>query len=149
MIICSEDPVGQLSFISADGSTSIEWRDKNAQQKHRIYTYGVLADETYRVVCNVQHHSNNSRPMRITVQYFSCSVYNCLSKFVDRSCQGTSKNHMISTRKNPVNQYQTQWITVDTHRLIDSSIGYLYLCCDENNPSIVINRAITVLSSNS
>ncbi len=142
-----DDPVGQLSFIPEQTPDTIPWRNENSKNKLNIYPYGIFEREAYRIVCTIRHRSDVNQPLNIVIQYFQCSIDNCLSNLIDKTCQSSSNQYSISTTSNRINDYQTQFISTISHTLNDPMTGYQYLCCYKENNLITIPKAITILSS--
>jgi hypothetical protein len=109
-----------------------------------IYPYGIFEHESYRIACTILHRSDIKQPLNIFIQYLQCSIDNCLSNIIDKTCQTSS---LISTTSNRVNPFQTQFISTESHILHYPSIGHQYICCYEQNDLITIAKAITTLSS--
>jgi len=140
------NPVGQLSFISEQTPDVIPWRHEYYKNKLNVYPYGIFENESYRIVCTIRHRSDINRPLNIFIQYSQCSFDTCLSNLIDKKCQTLSNQQLISTTSNRINDYQTQFISTNSHTLDNPSIGHQYLCCYEQMGLIAIAKAITILS---
>ncbi|CAF4523047.1 unnamed protein product [Rotaria sp. Silwood1] len=139
------NPIGQFSFIPEQIPFSIPWRNEN---KLNIYSYGIFPNESYRMVCTIRHRSDIKRPLNIFIQYSKCLIDNCLSSLIYDTCQISSNKNLISSTSNHINNYQTQFISSNSHTLDNPSIGHNYLCCYKQNGLVSVAKAITVLSHN-
>jgi hypothetical protein len=142
------NPVGELSFVPEQILYSIPWRNENLKNKINIYSYGIFQRESYRVVCTVRHHSDLKQPLNVFIQFYQCSVDNCLSNLQDKKCRTSSNENLISTTSNRITDFQTQFVSNNSYKLDDPSIGHQYLCCYQQNGLINIAKGITILSSN-
>ncbi|CAF3375104.1 unnamed protein product [Rotaria socialis] len=139
------DPVGQFSFTTEQEFSAIPWRDET---NLRIYSYGVSEYDSYRIVCTIRHRSDIKQPLNVYIQYSTCSIDDCLSNLIDKTCQISSRTTLMKTISNPINNYQTQFVSNHSHKLTASSIGHQYLCCYQENGLINIAKGITILSRN-
>ncbi len=137
------NPIGELSFISEQIPFSIPWRNEYTKNKINIYSYGIFQQESYRIVCTVHHHSNLKQSLNVFIQYYQCSIDTCLSNLHDKICRN---ENILSTTSTRINNYQTQFVSVNSHKLDNPSIGYQYLCCYKEKNLINIAKAITILS---
>jgi hypothetical protein len=137
------NPVGELSFIPEQIPFSIPWRNENLKNKINIYSYGIYRNESYRIVCTIQHHSNLKKSLNVFIQYYQCSIDNCLSNLHNKICRN---ENLITTTSNRINNFQTQIVSINSHKLNNPSIGHQYLCCYKQNNLINIAKAITILS---
>jgi hypothetical protein len=140
------NPVGELLFISEEIPYSIPWRNENSKNQINIYPYGIHERESYRIVCTIRHRSDLKQPLNIFIQYYQCSIDNCLSNLLDKTCRAPSNQHTISTTSTRINDFQTQFVSTDSHQLNNPSIGHQYLCCYKQNGLINLAKAITILS---
>jgi len=146
--IIKGNPVGELSFIPEQIPVSIPWRNENFKDKLNIYSYGIFQRESYNIVCTIHHRSDLKQSLNIFIQYYPCSIGNCLSNLHDKTCRTSSSDqHSISTTSNRINNFQTQLISMNPHKLDNPAIGHQYLCCYKQNGLITIAKAITILSS--
>jgi hypothetical protein len=110
-----------------------------------IYSYGIHRDESYRILCNVHHRSDQKQSLNVFIQYYQCSIDNCLSDLIDKSCRSSNRNS-IKTNAHQIDKFQTQFVSYDSYRIDNPLIGHQYLCCYQKNGLINIAKAITVLS---
>ena len=93
------NPVGQFSFISNQIPDSIPWRDEDYKTKLNIYPYGIYERESYRIVCTVRHRSDIEQPLNVFIQHIECSIDNCLSDIIDKTCRSTTGQRLSITNQ--------------------------------------------------
>jgi len=142
------NPVGQISFISNQIPDTIPWRDEDYKTKLNIYPYGIYERESYRIVCTVRHRSDIEQPLNVFIQHTECSIENCLSDIIDKTCRSTIGQRLSITNANRINNFQTQFISSDSQILNDPSIGHQYICCYEQNGFFILAKALTALANN-
>ncbi len=141
------NPVGQFSFISNQISDNIiPWRDEDYTTKLNIYSYGIYERESYRVVCTIRHRSDIKQPLNVFIQHIECSIENCLSDIIDKTCRSSTGQHLSITKANRINDFQTQFVSSDSQILDDPSIGHQYICCYEENGVLILAKALTALA---
>lgn len=143
----SEDPIGQLGFLDQSILTTVPWRDTDVRDPTQIYPYGIAPGTSYRIICSMRHRADINTPLNVFIQYFMCNIDNCLSTLIDKTCQTSSKQSQLTTVSNRINDYQTDFISSESHRLTNPSMAYQYLCCYENKRLMTIGKAIAVASS--
>ncbi|UJR28561.1 hypothetical protein I4U23_009794 [Adineta vaga] len=141
-------PVGQLAFVPNQIPRYIPWREENFKNKVNIYPYGIYENESYRVVCTVRHRADIERSLNVFIQHIECSMDNCLSDIIDKTCQTYSSQRLSTTKATRINNFETQFVSIESQTLRDPSIGYQYICCYEQNGSIELAKALTVLARN-
>lgn len=134
--------MGEFSFIPEQIPRSIPWRYENS----KIYAYGIAEREVYRIVCNVRHRSDQKRSLNVFIEYYPCSVDSCLADLADRTCRSSASQNTLSVTSDQTDKFQTQFVSTNSHRLDNPSMGYQYLCCHERNGFVSIAKAMTVLS---
>ena len=50
------------------------------------------------------------------------------------------------TKANSINNYQTQFVSIDSQIINDPSIGHQYICCYEQNGLITLAKGLTALA---
>lgn len=139
------NPIGELSFVPEQIPRVIPWRYDDS----KIYSYGIFERESYRIVCNVRHRTDSKRSLNVFIEYYSCSIDDCLINLVDKRCQSPTSRNILSVTSHRTEKFQSQFVSSQSHRLENPSMGYQYLCCYEQNGYVSIAKAITVLSSKS
>jgi len=140
------NPVGQLSFIPNQNSHISSWRDEDYKTKLNIYSYGIYPYESYHVICTIRHRSDIEQPLNVFIQRIECSIDNCLSDIIDKSCRLTTGQRLSITKENRINDFQTQFVSSDSQILDDPSIGHQYICCYEENGLLILAKALTALA---
>lgn len=140
------NPVGQFAFIPEQNISSIPWRDEEFENKLKIYSYGIFERESYRVACTVRHQSGSKYPLNVFIQYYKCSMDNCLSDLISKTCKKSTNQYLLTAKPNRINKYQTQFISSYSHTLNDPSTGHQYLCCYKQNGLATVAKAISILS---
>lgn len=136
------NPIGEFSFIPEQIPHVIPWRYENS----KIYAYGISQRESYRVVCNVRHRTDQKRSLDVFIEYHSCSVDDCLIDLADKRCRALNNRNTMSVTTHRTEKFQSQFVSSNSHRLENPSMGYQYLCCYEQNGFVSVAKAITVLS---
>ncbi|CAF1068038.1 unnamed protein product [Adineta steineri] len=142
------NPVGQFSFVPNEIPRDIPWRDDNYKTKLNLYTYGIYQRESYRVVCTVRHRSDIERSLNVFIQHSVCTVDNCLSDIIDRTCQSSTNQRLPTTKATRINNFQTQFVSIESQTINDPSMGHQYICCYEQNGIFILAKALTVLARN-
>jgi hypothetical protein len=143
------NPVGQLSFISNEIPSSIPWREENYKNNLNIYSYGINERESYRTACTIRHRADIEQTFNVFIQHIQCPIDNCLSDIIDKSCQTSSYNQRLSiTKANRIDNYKTQFVSIDSQIIDDPSIGHQYICCYEQNGFIPLAKGLTALARN-
>jgi hypothetical protein len=140
------NPVGQLSFIPNQIPHQIPWRDENSKNELNVYPYGIKERESYRVACTVRHRADIEQPFNVFIQHIPCSIDNCLSDIIDKTCRTLSNERLSLTKANRINNYQTQFVSVDSQTIDDPSTGHQYICCYEQNNFIPLAKGLTALA---
>ena len=140
------DPVGQLAFVSNQIPRQIPWRAEDSKNKPNIYPYGIKEQQPYRAACTVRHRSDIGQPLNVFIQHVQCSIDNCLSEIIDSACQSTTGERLPLSQPTRINNYQTQFISSDSHTLDNAMTGHQYICCYEKNGLAVLAKAVTVLA---
>ncbi|CAF1140999.1 unnamed protein product, partial [Rotaria sordida] len=142
------NPVGQFSFISNDIPRIIPWRDEYEKNKLNIYSYGIYERESYRIVCTVRHRADIARPLNVFIHDIQCSIENCLSDIIDRTCKSSSNPRLLLTKANRINNFQTEFVSIESQIIDNPSIGHQYICCYEQNGLIMLAKSLTALARN-
>lgn len=137
------DPVAQVSFVSEETPPSIPWRDEN---NLNIYSYGFSNNKSYNAVCTVRHRSDVKRPLNVFIQYYQCSVDDCLLDLMNKVCQTSSNRGLRKSISTSISNYQSDFINNASYTLNNPSTGYQYLCCYRQNGLITLAKGVTVLS---
>ncbi len=140
------NPVGQFSFVPNQIPRIIPWRDEDYKNKLNIYAYGIYERESYRVVCTIRHRADIDQSLNVFIQHTECSVDNCLSDIIDKTCQSPGSQRLPITKANRINNFQTQFISIESQVVDDPSIGHQYICCYEQNGLIILAKALTALA---
>lgn len=135
------NPIAEITFIPNQIPHSIPWRNDQST----VYASGIHPAESYRILCNVRHRSDKKQPINVFIQFYQCSIGNCLSNLVDKQCQSPDRNK-IETTEHRIDKFQTQFVSADSRRIENPSMGHQYLCCYEQNGLMNVAKAIAVPS---
>lgn len=112
-----------------------------------IHPYGIPLNTRYRISCNMRHRSDMKQPLEVSIHHFNCTVDTCLTNMIDKTCQRTRNLWPIPTVYKSINSYQTNWMSVESYRLHDPSMGHQFLCCYRDTTMTTVAKAIAVASS--
>ncbi|CAF1076010.1 unnamed protein product [Rotaria sp. Silwood1] len=146
--IVTGNPIGQLSFLSNDIKSTIPWRDQYNKNKLNIDSYGIYERESYQIVCTVCHRADIVRPLNVFIHDIQCSIDNCLSDIIDKTCRSSSNPRVLHTTVKNIDSFTTQFISSESEIINDPSIGHQYVCCYEQTGSIMLAKSLTALARN-
>jgi hypothetical protein len=82
----------------------------------------------------------------VFIQHAECSIDNCLSDIISKTCRSSSSRRLPTTNANRINNFQTQFVSIDPQTITDPSVGHQYICCYDQTNSIVLAQALTALA---
>ncbi|CAF0895692.1 unnamed protein product [Adineta ricciae] len=142
------NPVGQLAFVPIEIPRYVSWRDENFKDKSNIYAYGIYENEPYRVVCTIRHRADIERSLNVFIQHTECTMEHCLSDIIDKTCQSSSNQRLPTSKATRINDFQTQFVSIESQTIHDPLIAHQYICCYEQKGLVQLAKALTVLAHN-
>jgi hypothetical protein len=140
------NPVGQFAFVPDQIPRYIPWRDENYKNKLNIYAYGIYERESYRVVCTVRHRADIERSMNVYIHHLECNMDNCLSDIIDQTCQRSFGQRLSTSKATRINDFETQFASLESQKILDPATGHQYVCCYEQKGSVELAKALTALA---